>query len=208
MATKISGLTPLHQTTLPKSDQHKESSFLRGLGRGSYSLSPFETGMGMVMGFFPFPMHLGCFRWSLSCCAETCCVNSIRTHDFRWNGELRWVGEALSNLKMLSQLLLSRWRRWHAAVLFFFSKINHGVGSTSSRYAVYFSLALVSDFMGPTNWLSSAIQMLGWLVFGLQLSSSVNPIVFRPNNHIINIFWVMGYMWVSFGLINSVEIPL
>uniref|UniRef100_A0A2N9HEW3 Uncharacterized protein n=1 Tax=Fagus sylvatica TaxID=28930 RepID=A0A2N9HEW3_FAGSY len=45
MATKISGLTPLHQTTLLKSDQHKESSFLTGLGRGSYSLSPFGTGM-------------------------------------------------------------------------------------------------------------------------------------------------------------------
>ena len=51
MATKISGLTPLHQTTVLKSDQHKESSFLTGLGRGSYSLSPFGTGMSMVMGF-------------------------------------------------------------------------------------------------------------------------------------------------------------
>ena len=57
MATKISGLTPLHQTTLLKLDQHKESSFLTGLGRGSYSLSPFGTGMGMVMGLlshFPY----------------------------------------------------------------------------------------------------------------------------------------------------------
>uniref|UniRef100_A0A2N9IPU6 Uncharacterized protein n=1 Tax=Fagus sylvatica TaxID=28930 RepID=A0A2N9IPU6_FAGSY len=63
MATKISELTSLHQTTLLKSDQHKESSFLMGLGRGSYSMSPFGTGMGMVMGFlshFPFPMHFGC----------------------------------------------------------------------------------------------------------------------------------------------------
>ena len=54
----ISRLTPLHQTTLLKSDQHKESSFLTGLGHGSYSLSPFGTGMGMVMGFlshFPIP---------------------------------------------------------------------------------------------------------------------------------------------------------
>uniref|UniRef100_A0A2N9G4T9 Clp ATPase C-terminal domain-containing protein n=1 Tax=Fagus sylvatica TaxID=28930 RepID=A0A2N9G4T9_FAGSY len=45
---KSQGLTPLHQTTLLKSDQHKESSFLTGLGRGSYSLSPFGTGMGMI----------------------------------------------------------------------------------------------------------------------------------------------------------------
>ena len=51
IATKISGLTPLHQTTLLKSDQHKESTFLKGLGRESYSLSSFGIGMGMVMGF-------------------------------------------------------------------------------------------------------------------------------------------------------------
>ena len=57
MATKISELTPLHQTTLLKSDQHKESSFLMGLGRGSCSLSPFGTGMGMGYGFFITFLH-------------------------------------------------------------------------------------------------------------------------------------------------------
>jgi hypothetical protein len=33
MVAKISGLTPLHQTTLLKSEPHKESSTLTGLGR-------------------------------------------------------------------------------------------------------------------------------------------------------------------------------
>jgi hypothetical protein len=35
MVAKISGLTPLHQTTLLKSELHKESSTLMGLGRGA-----------------------------------------------------------------------------------------------------------------------------------------------------------------------------
>jgi hypothetical protein len=35
MVAKISGLTPLHQTTLLKSEQHKESSILMGLDRGA-----------------------------------------------------------------------------------------------------------------------------------------------------------------------------
>jgi hypothetical protein len=41
----------------------------------------------------------------------------------------------LNNLKMAFWLLLSRWRRWEAVVLLFFSK-GHGVGSTS-RYAAH-----------------------------------------------------------------------
>ena len=35
MATKILGLTPLHQTILLKFEPHKESSTLTGLGRGA-----------------------------------------------------------------------------------------------------------------------------------------------------------------------------
>uniref|UniRef100_A0A2N9H1T0 Uncharacterized protein n=1 Tax=Fagus sylvatica TaxID=28930 RepID=A0A2N9H1T0_FAGSY len=77
MATKILGLTPLHQTTLLKSDQHKESSFLTGLGRGSYSLSPFRTGMGMVMGFLS---HFSIFHasWLLPVVFELLCRSLLR----------------------------------------------------------------------------------------------------------------------------------
>ena len=35
MVAKILGLTPLHQTTLLKSEPHKGSSTLMGLGRGA-----------------------------------------------------------------------------------------------------------------------------------------------------------------------------
>ena len=35
MVTKILGFTPLHQTTLLKSEPHKGSSTLTGLGRGA-----------------------------------------------------------------------------------------------------------------------------------------------------------------------------
>ena len=35
MVTKVLGLTPLHQTTLLKSQQYKGSSTLTGLGRGA-----------------------------------------------------------------------------------------------------------------------------------------------------------------------------
>ena len=62
---------------------------------------------------------------------------------------------------MADQLFLSRWRRWHVAVLLFFSKIRHDAGSTSSRYAAHSLSPLVSDFMGPTDELTSAIYMLG-----------------------------------------------
>ena len=77
MATKISGLTPLHQTTLLKSDQHKESSFLTGLGRGSYSLSPFGTGMGMAMGF-PSYFFISHAFWLLPIVFELLCRNLLR----------------------------------------------------------------------------------------------------------------------------------
>ena len=120
-----------------------------------------------------------------------------------WRAEMSW--RCLSSLKMVDQLLLSRWRRWYAVVILFFSKIKHDVGSTSNKYAAHSLSVSVFDFMGPTDRLSSAIQVLGWLVLGLQLFSSINPIVFRPNNYIISIFRAMGFMWVFFGLVNSAK---
>ena len=145
MATKISGLTPLHQTTLLKSDQHKESSFLTGLGHGSYSLSPFGIGMDMVMGL---PSHF--FISNMSCLLpvvfELLCISLLREQyqnslfPVEWRAGMGW--RCLNNLKIASWLLLSRWRRWHAAIPLFFSKIRYGVGSTSSRHAASFSFWL------------------------------------------------------------------
>ena len=77
MVAKISGLTPLHQTTLLKSDQHKESSLLTGLGRGSYSLSPFGTGMGMVMGF-PSYFLISHASWLLLVVFKLLCISLLR----------------------------------------------------------------------------------------------------------------------------------
>ena len=77
MVAKISGLTPLHQTTLLNSDQHKKSSFLMGLGRGSYSLSPFGTGMGMVMGF-PSYFLISHVSWLLLVVFELLYISLLR----------------------------------------------------------------------------------------------------------------------------------
>ena len=74
IATKISGLTPLYQTTLLKLDQHKESSFLTGLGCRSYSLSPFGTGMGIGYGFSPIS-HAS---WLLLVVFKLLCISLLR----------------------------------------------------------------------------------------------------------------------------------
>ncbi len=98
MVAKILELTPLHQTTLLKWESHKEGSTLTGLGHGATPWVLLGPEWTWVIGFFyhisPFPMRLGCFQWSLSYYAEVCCMNSIRIHSFRWNGGLRWVGNA------------------------------------------------------------------------------------------------------------------
>ena len=66
MVAQTLGLTPLHQTTLLKSEPHKESSTLTGLGRGATPWVLFETEMDMGHGVFPFPLCLGCVQRSLS----------------------------------------------------------------------------------------------------------------------------------------------
>jgi hypothetical protein len=63
MVTKVLGLTPLHQTTLLKSEQHKESSTFTGLGRGATPWVLLGLKWTWVMGFhhiFLIPMCLGC----------------------------------------------------------------------------------------------------------------------------------------------------
>jgi hypothetical protein len=68
MITKVLGLTPLHQTTLLKSQQHKRSSTLTGLGCGATSWVLLGLKWTWIMGFiifFPIPMCLGCVQWSI-----------------------------------------------------------------------------------------------------------------------------------------------
>jgi hypothetical protein len=111
-----------------------------GLSRESYSLSPFGTGMDMVMGFLSrFPISHA--FWLLPVVFELLCKSLLREQyqnswfPVVWRAEMSW--RCLNNLKMTSWLLLSRWRRWEAVILlFFFSKTGHGVGSTS-RYAAH-----------------------------------------------------------------------
>ena len=77
MGTQISELTSLYQTTLLKSDQHKESSFLTGLGHGSYSLSPLGIGMVMAMGF-PSCFFISHAFWLLLVVFELLCRSLLR----------------------------------------------------------------------------------------------------------------------------------
>ena len=114
LVAKISGLTPLHQTTLLKLEPHKESSTLTGLDRRATPWVFLGLEWTWVMGFFfyhisPFSMRLDCFQWSLSCYAEVCCVNSIKIHSFRWNGGLRWVGNAGAVWKWKTSCLCHVW---------------------------------------------------------------------------------------------------
>ena len=150
MVAKILGLTPLHQTTLLKSDQHKESSFLTGLGRGSYSLSPFGPEWVWLWAFHyisPFPIHLvaASSLWAVVQKFATWTVPELMVSG-EIRAEMSW--RYLDSLKIV-ELFLSRWRRWHAAILLFFSKIRHGVGSTNSRYAVLSLSASVQTSWGP-----------------------------------------------------------
>ena len=151
MGTQISELTPLHQTTLLKSDQHKESNFLTGLGRGSYSLSPFGTGMDMVMGL-PSHFFISNMSWLLPVVFELLCISLLREQyqnslfPVEWRAGMGW--RCLNNLKMASWLLLSRWRRWEAVALLFFSKMGHSMGSTS-RYVAHLLSVLLQTSWDP-----------------------------------------------------------
>ena len=97
MATKILGLTPLHQTTLLKSEPYKESSTPTGLSRGATPWVLLGLKWTWVMGFhhiFAIPICLDCFQWSLSFYLEVYCMNSIKTHDFQQDRRPWWVGGA------------------------------------------------------------------------------------------------------------------
>jgi hypothetical protein len=69
MVVRVLGLTLHHQTTLLKSQQHKGSSTLTGLGREATPWVLLELKWTWIMGFyhiFSIPMCLGCVQWFLS----------------------------------------------------------------------------------------------------------------------------------------------
>ena len=49
--------------------------------------------------------------------------------------------------------------------------------------------------------------MLDCSFVGLQLFPLINLITFGSNNHVINVFRAVGFIWVSFGLLNSAKTP-
>ena len=138
MGTQISELTPLHQTTLLKSDQHKESSFLTGLGRGNYSLSPLGTGMVMAMGF-PSCFFISHVFWLLPVVFELLCRSLLREQYqnslFPVNEELEWAVGAWVIWKWWVGCSCHVGEDGPATVFLFFSKIGRRMGSASGRHA-------------------------------------------------------------------------
>ena len=196
MGTQISELTPLHQTTLLKSDQHKESSFLTGLGHGSYSLSPLGTGMVMAMGF-PSCFFISHVFWLLPVVFELLCRSLLREQYqnslFPVNEELEWAVGAWVIWKWWVGCSCHVGEDGPATVFLFFSKIGRRMGSASGRHTTPPLSAWVQTLWDPRIGCLQLFQVLGWLMLGLQLSPSMDPIVFKPNNHIISILWVHGF---------------
>ena len=138
-------------------------------------------------------MHFGYCQWSWSCYAEICCVNSTKNHDPRWNEELEWAIETLVIWKWWVGCSCHVGEDGPAVVFLFFSKIGHNMGSASNRHATPLLSAWVQTSRDPRIGCLQLLQVLGWLMLGLQLSSSMNPNVFKPKNHIINMLWVHGF---------------
>ena len=165
--------------------------------------------MGMGRGFFLSHFSISHASWLLLIVFELLCRNLLREQcqnpwfPVEWKAEMSW--KCWSNLKNGRSAALVTFKWMKAIVPLFISENKTWLGFSCSSYRAHPVSASVSDFMGSTDRLSSAIQVLGWLVLGLQLFSSINPIVFRLNNYIISIFRAMGFMWVSFGLMNSAE---
>jgi hypothetical protein len=61
-----------------------------------------------------------------------------------------------------------------------FSKMRPSMGFASSRYTTLFLSAWVQSSRDPLIGCLQLLWMLGYLMLGLQLSSSMNPIMFDP----------------------------
>ena len=128
MVTKISGLTPLHQTTLLKSEQHKENSILTGLGRGTTPWVLLGSEWAWVMGFFiTFPHFLYILAASNSLWVVMQKSAAWTVPEFMIFGGMEgWDElEMLEQFEMVNQLLLSRLRRWRILFLSLLMKIRH-----------------------------------------------------------------------------------
>ena len=96
MVTKVLGLTPLLQTTLLKSQQHRGSSISRvwavGLLLGSFSDWDGHGSWFCIM-FFQSPCVLAVPNGPLSIYLEVCRMYSTEIHDFQWDRKLWWAGD-------------------------------------------------------------------------------------------------------------------
>ena len=152
MVAKISELTLLHQTTLLKSEQHKENSILTGLGRGTTPWVLLGPEWTWIMGFLSHFL-ISHASWLLPIVFELLCRNLLREQyqnswfSVRWRAEVSW--RCWSNLKNGKPAALVMFERMEATVPLFISEIRHDVGSTSNRYTAHSLSASVSDFMGP-----------------------------------------------------------
>jgi hypothetical protein len=96
---------------------------------------------------FSISMCLDYFQWSLSFYPEVCRMNSIKIHDFRWNGELRWVGYARAAWRGSRRKTNCLWYVWKDGNLLFSSLVVkrwHKVGSTCSKHWAHNSQLVVS----------------------------------------------------------------
>ena len=125
MVAKISGLTPFHQTTLLKSEPHKESSTLTGLGRGATPWVFLGLKLTWVMSFFiifsqfPYVLSVSNGLWAVIQKFAAWTVSESIIFD----GIEGWDKlEMLGQFEMEDQLPLARLREWEATVPLFISE--------------------------------------------------------------------------------------
>ena len=136
MVTKILGLTPLHQTTLLKSEQHKESSILTSLGRGATPWILLGLEWAWVMSFFfitfphfPYILAASNSLWVVMQKSAAWTVPELMIS----SGMEGWDElEMLEQFEMVNQLLLSRLRRWRILFLSLLMKIRHDWASAAA----------------------------------------------------------------------------
>ena len=168
---------------LPSTKPHSSSqinirrvAFSRVWAVGATPWVPFGTGMDMVMvspSFF-FISHA---LWLLPVILELLCRNLLREQyqnllfPVEWRAGMSWRG--LNNLKMASSVALVTLEKMGAVALLFFSKMVHGVGSTS-RYTAHPLSVLLQTSWDPRVGCIQPFGFWGWLPLGFQLFPSIH----------------------------------